>query len=241
MKNIKLTSLILFASLLLTNCTNVLDKTINAEDFPKVKELISKSDTLKEMEKNYIIDQIAMYTGFSTLGDALKIDKSNMANFRKAINESSQEFREKEKEYLTNIENNKKIRELISLIEAKATPISIGRGYLSMKLKGNNKFKKDILYIILNYKYTTKYDTEYFNQKVKITDKVAKDFNGEIEANIKENYNDVAEFMYSKVPTNEKKNKAKMMEGLKVETTLVVFKDKTELSIQPEEWKYLKK
>lgn len=241
MREFKLTLAFLFTSLLFTNCTNVLDKTISVEDFPKVKELISKSDTLKEMEKEYIIDQISTHTGFSALSDALKIDKSKAMTFRKAINDSSQEFKQKEKEYLTNIDNNKKIRELISLTEAEALPINKYKGYLSMKLKSNNQFKKEILYIILNYKYTTKYDTEYFNEKVKITDKTAKDFNGEIEAITKEQYNDVAKFIYSKVPTNKKKNKAKMMEGLKVETSLIVFKDKTELSIQPEEWKYLKK
>ena len=55
----KLTKLILasglIASLMITSCTSTLDKPLNKEDFEKVKELVNKDETLKEMKKKYII------------------------------------------------------------------------------------------------------------------------------------------------------------------------------------------
>ncbi len=132
----------------------------------------------------------------------------------------------------------------------------IGKGYLTMKLKFNNQFEKEVLYIILNYKYINKYDSKFFDEKTKLTEEVAGDFKGELEISTTEKYNDVAEFMYTKVPiqarkvlrdklgkekADEKVQSDFLMEGLKVETLMLVFKDKTELVLKDAEWKYLKK
>lgn len=125
-----------------------------------------------------------------------------------------------------------------------------------MKLKFNNQFDKEILYIILNYKYVNKYDSQFFDKKTKLTDEVAGDFKGELEISTTEKYNDVAEFMYTKVPTQarkalkdelgvEKANKKMqhdfLMKGLKLKTLGIVFKDKTELVKQDADWNYLDK
>ena len=125
-----------------------------------------------------------------------------------------------------------------------------------MKLKFKKKKKKPILYAIINYKYVNKYDSEFFDEKVKLTDEVAKDFKEEVEVTTTEQYNDVAEFMYKKVPVqaslklrnemgtkaaNEKVERDFLMEGLKIETLGIVFQDKSELTVQDEEWEYLTK
>ena len=49
-----------------------------------------------------------------------------------------------------------------------------------------NQFEKEILYIILNYKYVNKYDSEFFDEKTKLTDEVAGDFKGELEVSTTE-------------------------------------------------------
>lgn len=110
------------------------------------------------------------------------------------------------------------------------------KGYLNMALDFDNQFNKEILYIILNYKYVDKYDTEYFNESVKIMDKVANFFKGETEVTTSEEYNDIAEFLYTKVPgqayigTGDKKvERDFLMDGLQVSVLRVVFTDKTEL------------
>jgi hypothetical protein len=129
------------------------------------------------------------------------------------------------------------------------------KGYLSMTLGFNNQFDKEILYVILNYKYVNKYDSEFFDEKSKLTDEVAGDFKGEVEISTKEEYNSVADFMYTKVPVqakqalrdelgeekaNKKVKKEFLMEGLKVSVLGIVFKDKSELAKQNADWNYLK-
>lgn len=104
-----------------------------------------------------------------------------------------------------------------------------------------------------NYKYVNKYDSKFFEKKTKLTDEIAGDFKGELKVSTEE-YNDVAEFMYSEVPIRasqalrdelgeEKANKKVqldfLMEGLKLETLGIVFKDKSELFLQDAEWEYL--
>jgi hypothetical protein len=112
-----------------------------------------------------------------------------------------------------------------------------------MKLKFNNDFKKEILYIILNYKYQDKYDSKYFDEKAKLTDQVAVDFKGEKEISTTVQYNSVAEFMNTKVPERARKElrdqlgekeadrKVKqdfLMAGFKVSVLGIIFQDMSE-------------
>lgn len=254
----KLTKLIfasgLIASLVFTSCTNLLDKPLNKEDFEKVKELVDNDKTLKEMKKKYIIDNLSMYLGFSELGKALAGEGAEVKTYGEYIEELKVDFDSTETQILTNIENNKKLKEFIKLTDAKATPIDEYKGYLTMNLRFKNDFDKPILYTVINYKYVNKYDSKFFDEKVKLTDEIAKDFKEDVEVTTTEKYNDVAEFLYKKVPVgaplklrnemgkkaaDEKVHRDFLMEGLKIETLGIVFEDKSELTLQDEEWEYL--
>lgn len=242
--------------LLFSSCTNTLDKPLSKENFEKVKEIISNDNALKPMKKKYILDNLSMYLGFSELGKALVVDKSKMSTFRELIDDLKVDYDSTETQILTNIENNKKLRGFITLLDAKAIPINEYKGYLNMKVKFNNPFEKDILYAVINYKYENKYDSKFFDENVKLTDEVAKNFKSEMELTTTEEYNDVAEFMYKKVPVqaslklrkelgekaaNEKVQRDFIMEGLKISTIGIVFKDKSEIQEATEDWEYLEK
>jgi uncharacterized protein YceK len=45
--------------ILFSGCKNVLDNKINKENFVKVRELINKSDTIKDLKKQYLIDKMS--------------------------------------------------------------------------------------------------------------------------------------------------------------------------------------
>jgi|GEM_PF-1216612 len=261
MKKITLGFMVI-ATLIITSCTNPMDKPLNSEDFVKVKEEISADKNYSQMKKNYIIDNLSEQLGFLELGKTMgkamgkDMDKLKISTFNEEIAGLTVAFDSISTAKIEIAENNKKLENFIELIDANTVSMDKYKGYLSMTLKFNNQFEKEILYIILNYKYVNKYDSEFFDEKTKLTDEVAGDFKGELEVSTTEKYNDAAEFMYTKVPVQAKKalrdelgeekanKKVKhdfLMEGLKLETLGIVFKDKSEFVKQDADWKYLEK
>ncbi|MBE0573928.1 hypothetical protein IH575_03435 [Candidatus Dojkabacteria bacterium] len=241
--------------LMITSCTNTLDKPLNMEDFDKVKETIQTDNNYSPMKKKYILDNLGMQLGFAELGKELNMDKSNMPTFRTQIDELVADYDSIKTAKLEIRENNKKLETFVSLKDANTISIDKYKGYLSMTLDFNNKFDKEILYIILNYQYVNKYDSEFFNEKAKLTDEVANNFRGTVEISTKEEYNSVADFMFTKVPVqarqelrdqlgkeeaDKKVHKDFLMEGLKVSALSIVFKDKSELVYQNADWEYHK-
>jgi len=234
------------ATILITSCTSTLDKQLNMKDFTKVQEVISTDTTYSSMKSKYLIDKLTEQIGFIVLGKkmgkemGIEMDGSTLPTFRKEIGKLSIAFDSIRKAKIEIRNNNEKLDNFIELVAAHGL-FSTDRykGYLSMKLKFNNQFDNEILYIILNYKYINKYDSKFFDEKTKLTDEVAGDFKGVQEVTTTEKYNDVAEFLYTKVPVGEKNGLEFLMEGLKVETLLIVFKDKTQLSHNSADWKYL--
>lgn len=250
MKNTALTLLILT----LFSCSSILDHPVNKEDFSKVKETLKNDDSYTDMKRKYVIDHLSMMLGFAELGKAIESNKAELPTFREYISELSTDYDSIRAAKLMIVENNKKLKSFMELVDAKTTGIDEYRGYLTMKLKFSNEFDKDVLYAILNYKYVDKYDTEHFNEKSKLTDEVANKFQGEVEITTKGEYNQLAKFIYSKVPVrankqlreelgeeaaNRKVERDFLMSGLKVELMGIVFTDKTELFYQDEEWEYL--
>jgi hypothetical protein len=250
----------MIAALIITSCTNPMDKPLNSEDFEKIKEEITANESYSPMERKYIIDNLSEQLGFLELGKTIgkamgkDMDELKISTFREEIAELTVAFDSIRTAKIEIAENNKKLENFIELIDANTISIDKYKGYLTMKLKFNNQFDKEILYIILNYKYVNKYDTKFFDEKTKLTDEVAGDFKGELEVSTTEKYNDVAEFMYTKVPVqarkalrdelgdeeaNKKVQRDFLMEGLKLETLGIVFKDKSELVQQDAEWEYL--
>ncbi|WP_372756298.1 hypothetical protein [Labilibaculum sp.] len=252
----KILDLMLVAILFMTACTNTMEKPLSKEDLPAVKELLNANENYSSMKKDYITDKLETLVNFSELGKALKGDQLKCSTFKEEIDDLSVDFDSIRTAKLLIRENNKKLKNFISLVDAQTLSIDKYKGYLNMKLKFNNQFDKEILYLVLNYKYVNKYDSEFFNEKSKLTDQVAGDFKGELDVSTTEKYNDVAEFMYTKVPVNarkalreelgkekadEKVERDFLMAGLKVEALLIVFKDKSELMHKEETWKYLEK
>jgi hypothetical protein len=261
MKKITLGFMVI-ATLIITSCTNPMNKPLNSEDFVKVKEEISADKNYSQMKKNYIIDNLSEQLGLLELGKTMgkaigkDMDELKISTFNEEIAELTVAFDSIRTAKIEIAENNKKLGNFIELIDANTISMDKYKGYLSMTLKFNNQFEKDILYIILNYKYVNKYDSEFFDEKTKLTDEVAGDFKGELEVSTTEKYNDAAEFMYTKVPVQAKKalrdelgeekanKKVKhdfLMESMKLETLGIVFKDKSELVKQDADWKYLEK
>jgi hypothetical protein len=252
--------LILSVTIILTGCTKTIDKSINIKDLEKIKSEISSDKNNSSMKSKYIIDKLTEQVSFLELGKKMaeKLGKDTselkVPTFSEEIKNLSISFDSIRNSKNQIIENNKKLDNFINLIDAKATSIDKYKGYLSFKIKFNNKFEKEVLYIILNYKYINKYDTKFFDKKTKLTDEVAEDFQDEIEITTSEKYNNVADFLYSKVPmkankllidklglkeANEKVQRDFLMEGLKIETLGIIFKDKTELFKKNADWEYL--
>jgi hypothetical protein len=256
MKLINQLLFVFFISIIFSSCNNILNKPLNKEDFEKVKKIINNDNTIKNMKKKYILDNLSTYIDFSELSKVFAGEKIEVKTYNEYIEELKMDFDSIETNILINIKNNKKLNDFILLTDVKAIPINEYNGYLTMKLKFKNNFEKPILYTIINYKYVNKYDSEFFDEKAELTDEVAKGFKDEIEVTTTEEYNDVAEFIYKKVPVqaplklrneigekaaNEKVQRDFLMEGLKIKTIEIVFKDKTELIIQDENWEYLEK
>lgn len=208
---------------LLSSCSNVLDKPLNPEDLQEVKVKISDDPNYSDEKKKYLVEQVTMQTGFGALGEAIGNTNLDIPTFRQSIDELSAK-------YDSAIENNATLDRFLELRDANAAAIDKYNGYLNFTVKFNNGFEKDILYIVLNYKYIDQYDTEYFNKSSKVTDKVAKNFLDKADLGIRAEYDKVAEFLYTKVPTDEEKMKEYLMEGLKLETEAIVFTDKSEIN-----------
>lgn len=251
---------IMTVALVLTGCSNVLNKPMNSEDFEKVKEEITNNDEYTSEKSAYITDHLKESLGFlemgKTMGKALgkKWDPSKIPTFKEEITDLSVAYDSILSTKLAARKNNEKLKNFSQLVEANTISIDKYTGYLSMKLNFKNDFEKEVLYILLNYKYINKYDSKFFDEKTKLTDEVAGDFKGEVEVMTTEKYNDVANFMYTKVPTkasqelqdelgeeaaNKKVKNDFLMEGLEVKTLGIIFKDKTELFYEDAEWEYL--
>lgn len=254
MKKITL-GFMMIITLIITSCSNPMDKPLNSEDFEKVVEEISTDKSYSSMKSQYIIDNLSEQLGFIELAKTMvnDINELNIPTFSEMITELTIDFDSIRTAKIEIIGNNEKLENFIELIDANTVSINKNNGYLNMIFKFNNQFEKEILYIILNYKYVDKYDSKFFDEKTKLTDEVANDFKGELEISTTEKYNDVAEFIYRKVPVQAKKilrdelgeekanKKVKrdfLMKGLKIETLGIVFKDKTEMIKQDAEWEY---
>lgn len=238
----------------LFSCTQTLDKPLSQDDFDKVKEIINSDENYTPLKRKYIVDNLSIQLGFAELGKAMNMDKSKLPTFREQINDLSIDYDSIKTAKLQIRENNEKLKNFVELVDAKAIGIDKYKGYLQMTLKFNNPFDKEILYVILDYKYVDKYDLKYFDEKAILTDQVAGDFKGEKTISTTEQYNRVAEFIYTKVPVrarkelrdqlgekvaDEKVHRDFLLEGLKVSIQGIVFADKSELTFGDGDWEYL--
>jgi len=251
MKKLLLSTLIitLFA------CSGPLDKKLSKEDLPEAKTKIAEMD-YSNGKKRYINDQLTQTIGFIELGKSMQpdADLDKVPTFKSEIEDYASEYDSIKQVKIKAADENKKLENFIVLKDAKTYSIDEYKGNLGLTIDFNNEFEKKVLYVVLNYKYIDKYDSKFFDEKVKLTDQVANNFDKEIELATSEEYNDVAEFMYKKVPVqaskelreklgedeaNRKVEKDFLMAGLQIKPLLVVFEDKSEIAYQDSEWEYL--
>jgi hypothetical protein len=255
--------------LIASSCSNVLDKPLDKEHFDQVKESINGNQDNSPMKKKYIIDNLKMYLGFAEMGKSMDMDEALIQTYRDYIEDLSKDFDSTRLAKLEAHNNNVKLEIFVSSVKsAFAESYDEHRGVLSMRLKFNNQFEKEVLYMIFSYKYIDKYDTEFFDEKGKMTYRQAWYFEDEGTIILLEEYNDVADFIFSKVPVQsdtsitvlmreEEANKTLaelleeekanpkveeydfLKEGLKVSALAVVFKDKSEVVFQDADWEYL--
>jgi len=64
----------MIATLIISSCTNPMDKPLNSESFEKVKEEISADKSYSPMKSKYIIDNLTEQLGFLELGKAMGKD-----------------------------------------------------------------------------------------------------------------------------------------------------------------------
>lgn len=246
--------LLLVGVVLLTSCSNVFDQPLNKEDLQAVKDKVEANEEYSSMKKKYLIRQVSDQTGFVAMAEAMEIERKDLPTFKEVLQDASSEFDSIRSSKLEYLKQNAQLENFVKLKDAKTHSIDKYKGYLGMTLEFDNQFEQEILYIILNYKYVNKYDSKFFDESSKLTDEVAGKFEGELEISTTEEYNNVADFMYSEVPiqaplslrqelgeeeANRKVERDFLMEGLQVKPLLIVFKDKTELSYQDAEWEYL--
>jgi hypothetical protein len=238
------------------SCSDVTLNKINSEDLGQVRQIIRENPNFAKPKQNYIIDRIETVLELFDLAPGLADRATNLPTFKEQIDAFSSDYDSLNSAFLTALENNVKIEKLMKLKDASVVSLGKYEGYLSLTLEFDNEFEKEILYTGINYRYVDEYDTEFFEERAKITDEVANEFEGTADVTIKAEYNDVARFIYGKVPVrarqelidelgedeaNRKVQREFLMKGLQIETVLVVFKDKSELTYQEVDWKYLDK
>lgn len=219
-----------------TSCTKTIEKNMNSEDLKEVAKLITEQFKSTPKKGKYVNDNISTLLNFVELGKKMGAPTDKIPTFKETIEDLSKDYDSISDVKLKAKKNNAKLKGFVELVDAETVSISKYKGYLKMKLKFDNEFDKDVLYAIINYKYVNEYDTTYFDEKSKLTDKVADNFKGEVEISTKEEYNDIANFMYTKVPQDTMKEF--LLKGMKVSVTGVVFKDKSELTYQDADWEY---
>jgi len=138
------------AALIITSCTNPMDKPLNSEDFGKIKEEISADKNYSQMKKNYIIDNLTQQLGFLELGKTMgkamgkDMDESKISTFKEEIVELTVAFDSIRTAKIEIAENNNKLENFIELIDANTISMDKYKGYLSMTLKFNNQFEKEM-------------------------------------------------------------------------------------------------
>lgn len=252
MKTFNLLSYFLI-TLFVLSCSNPLDKPLGAEGLEAATNEITSDPNFSEMKKKYIVDELNTLVGFLEMGKAMT-GKTVEDSFRGEVERLSSSYDSIREAKLEAKKNNERLDSFIELVDAEATIIDKHKGYLTLSVNFKNDFPKDVLYIVMNYKYINEYDTKYFEENIKVTDEVGGYFKGQVDLTTSEEYNSAAEFLYSKVPVRAPKamrdelgeevaNKKRMsdflLEGLQLKTTMVVFTDKSQIEYENADWGYL--
>ena len=217
-----------------SSCATIWEKPISKENLSDAITELGKVDTIANGKKRFLGEMIPLAIGLSELAPK----DVQRPTFREVFDIYSKQYDSTANAIRVAQINNDRLKGLIASVDDIYSFASDQyRSSFGLKLTLNNTFEKDILYIILNYKLIDEYDTEFFNEKVKITDKSIS--GNQVEFLARNEYDQISTWMWKKAPSNDAKRKEVLMKNLVVEPLLVVFTDKSEVVYQKVEWQYL--
>lgn len=196
-------------------CGGIVENKINKEDYSSVKDLISKSDTLSEKKKKYLIAKMCLEIGLAEMGKLInKNIIDSLPTFKESIVNNG-------RNYDNRIKTNIMLKNFLTLDSSVGVAFN-NEAMLFLFMKCKNNFKKKVLFVLLNYKYQDKYQTEHFNETAKIIDRAADNFNaGKVGIQINDKYGNLYSYMHS--------YGSKFPDGLKINVSKVVFDDNEEI------------
>lgn len=262
---------LVFMIAVMAGCTEPIDREIGSKYFEEVKKGLLSDPAYSKEKKLYIKDKIEsllpLADMMSSMGKASGRKVKNHPTFREEIEKLSIEYdsiiksnrilkeerekqdrilkEERDKKMAITLKNNKILKNFVEIIDASKVSKDKYNSVFSRKVRFNNPYKKTILQIAINEKSINKYGTVHFDNSIRITDNVCKDFKGIFEFSTEEKYNDLATFLWEEVPVRATKamrdslgesiaNKKVMSEGimkdLTVKTLWIEFKDGTKIA-----------
>jgi hypothetical protein len=220
---------------------------LNLADWPEIKTIILNDSNRREMERQYIVDQISYLLG------NLDSKGNKLGTFKEKINHFSTNYFIQLDLYTVIKENNALLQSMIHLNNAETVSIDKEKGFIIMNLGFKNVFDKEIDYVVLRFEYEDDYGNIYFNETSKLSHQTVKDFNVDIEVimtdifknenefiflNSKQSASEIIEKNYGIKSNKKEAKKEYLMEGLKVSVIGVLFKDGNGLMHKKEDWKY---
>ena len=219
---------------LLFSCSDAMNHQLNLTDWPGIKDIILADSNRREMERQYIVDQITF------LLNDINSNGKELGTFKDKINYFSINYFNQLDHYNIIREDNALLKSMLKLNDAEIVSIDKEKGFIIMNLGFKNVFDKEIDYVVLRFEYEDDYGNIYFNETSKLSHQTAKDFNVDIEVimtdifknenefiflNSKQSASEILEKNYG-IKSNKKAAKKKyLMEGLKVSVIGVLFKD----------------
>lgn len=92
MKKIGLLLAVICIAVLMTGCSNVMNKTVNMKDFPSVEKKIMNDNSIPAEEKDFIIKNLSEVVNYSELAKALKVEIPAENTFAKIISDIRAEY-----------------------------------------------------------------------------------------------------------------------------------------------------
>lgn len=230
---------------------STLDREINKENWPEVKNMILSNTDLKELKKGFMLDKIdeifnnderlndLKYMSFQELMDHFSHQYDSLNTLYKAINRT-----------------NSILDEVVTLEKAESVSLDADRGFIIFTLQFDKVFQDSIDYMILTYQYIDDYDELYFSENSKLSFQAAEKFEGRLQSIMTDIFNGQNEIIYLKTDLSAaevlQKNygvtdisaeneREYLNEGLKVMVSAVRFQNGGIIKRRNGKWKYLEK
>ena len=230
-------SIILFAS-----CSSPIKEKLNIETLPEVVDIINSTDSLEELEKKYIVDNLnSDLKILSLMATNENFEKfATIPTFESEINESITKYDSIKDEYLTRRDNNKKLQEIF-VFKSAVGFTSIVRNMFSLSGEYNNPFDKRVSSIAIEYFYKDENGTAKFKGYHKLIveeDKPMKDFGfmtENIGIDIKRFLDENVDFMNTPIEEITQF----ISKGITCKVLCVELEDESMICEEDTEWEYL--